>query len=115
MILHGERLLSFRDVVGRFQRGEDLFDITIEKWKRIKRSLSEAASDELQPILDNARMGGLSCLEFNQQCNLCPIQKWCRDPNARSQHNMRSLYLFTTRGDFYCKSQAFPETETFLD
>ena len=115
MVLHGERLLSFRDIVERFQRGEDLFDITIEKWKRIKRSLSEAASDELQPILDNARMGGPFCLEYNQQCNLCPIHKWCRDPNGRYQNIMRSLYMFATSGDYYFKQQALKEIEQFLD
>ena len=110
-----ERLLSFQDIVERFQKGENLFDITIEKWRRIRKSLSEAGKDELQPILENARMGGPFCLEYNQQCNLCPINRWCRDPNGRYQNIMRSLYMYASSGDYYFKQQALKEIDKFLE
>lgn len=115
MVLMGERLLSFRDIVERFKRGEDLFDITIEKWKRIRNSLSEAAREELQPILENARMGGPFCLEYNQQCNLCPLNRWCRDPNGRYQNIMRFLYMYASSGDYHFKQQALKEIDRFVE
>jgi len=111
-----KRLLSFQEIVEMFQRGENLFDITIEKWERIRRSLAEAKDRrDMIPILENARTGGAFCLEYQNNCPLCPIQKWCRPPEGRYQNIMRFLYMFATSGELYFKEQAEREIDRFLN
>lgn len=109
------RLLSFQEIVDRVRRGENLFDITIDKWRRIKNSLHRVGElREMVPILANARMSGAFCLEYDQSCPLCPIQKWCRDPEGRYQNIMRSLYMFAASGERHFKEQAIKEIDRFL-
>ncbi len=110
-----ERLLSFQDIVERFRKGENLFDITIEKWRRIRNFLSKKGREDMPAILENARMGGPFCLEFNQQCSLCPLISWCRDPNGFYQNVMRYLYMYASTGDYYYKQRAIKEIDKFLE
>lgn len=110
-----EKLMSFQEVVERFQRGENLFDITIEKWKRIRAFLAEKGREHVPTVLENARLGGPFCLEFNQQCNFCPIRQWCRDPEGFYQNVMRYLYLYASTGDLYYKQRAIKEIDRFLE
>ena len=62
------RLLSLHEITARFRRGENLFDITIEKWTGIRDSLDalEELSD-LSPIIKSARTGGAFFLEFQAE------------------------------------------------
>jgi len=108
-------LLSFQEIVERSQKGENLFDIAFEKWKRIRNCLFEKGKEELPAILENARMVGPFCVEFNFQCSLCPITHWCRDTNGFYQNIMRYLYLYGSTGDYYYKQRAIKEIDKFLE
>lgn len=110
-----EKLLSLQEIVEKFQKGENLFDITIEKWRRIRNFLKEKGKEVVPIILDNARTGGPFCLEFNQQCSLCIIKQWCRDPNGFYQNVMRYLYMYASTGDYYYKQRAIKEIDKFIE
>lgn len=110
-----EKLMSFQEIVERFQKGENLFDITIEKWRRIRAFLSEKGREHISTVLENAKMGGPFCLEFEQRCNFCPIHSWCRNPEGFYQNVMRYLYLYASTGDLYYKQRAIKEIDKFLE
>ena len=62
-------LLSIQEIVTRYRRGDNLFDITIEKWRGIKQSLNSLQElPELGPIIKSARTGGAFCLEYQENC-----------------------------------------------
>jgi len=69
----GTRLLTFQEIVERFRKGGNLFDITIEKWMRIKESLlSLEEMSELGPIIESARMGGPSAWSTRKIASSAP-------------------------------------------
>lgn len=111
-----KRLLSFQDILARYRRGENLFDITIEKWTRIKGSLSSPEGmSELGAIIKCARSGGAFCLEYQDNCLICPLEKWCKDPEGTYQSIIKLLYLYTTSGQKEVKQQTLTYIEKFIE
>jgi len=108
--------LTFQEIVARFKKGENLFDITIEKWMRIKESLlSLEEISELGPIIESARMGGAFCLEYQENCLICPIEKWCKDPQGTYQTIVKLMYMYAASGQKGYKEQALRHIEKFLE
>jgi hypothetical protein len=109
------RMLTLQEIVSRYQRGENLFDITIEKWKGIKASLhsSEELSD-LSPIIKSIRMGGAFCLEYQENCLICPLESMCKDPQGTYQTIVKLMYLYASSGQTELKNQTLKYIEKFL-
>jgi hypothetical protein len=119
-ILSGEgmssRLLSIQEIVARYRRGDNLFDITIEKWRGIKNSLNSLeALSELVPIIKSARTGGAFCLEYQENCLICPLEKWCKDPEGTYQTIVKLLYLYASSGHKEWKEQTIRHIDRFLE
>jgi hypothetical protein len=111
-----KRLLSLQEIAARYRRGENLFDITIEKWKGIKDSLNALEElSELNPIIKSARAGGAFCLEYQEDCLICPLEKWCKDPQGIYQTIVKLLYLYASSGHKEIKSQIVKHIEQFLE
>ncbi len=112
----GNRLLSIEELFARYKRGENLFDITIDKWKRIKDSLdaSEDLSD-LVYIIKCARTGGAFCLEYQEYCLICPLERWCRDPEGTYQTIVKLMYLYASSGNRELKQQTLRHIDKFLE
>ena len=110
------RLLSLQEITARYRRGENLFDITIEKWTGIRDSLDslEELSD-LSPIIKSARTGGAFCLEFQEDCLICPLEKWCKDPQGTYQTIVKLMYLYASSGQKEFKHQTLKHIEKFLE
>ncbi len=109
-------MLTFQEIVERFRRGESLFDITIEKWTRIKESLlALEAMPELGPIIESARMGGAFCLEHQENCLICPIEKLCKDPYGTYQTIVKLVYMYAATGQREFKELALKHIEKFLE
>ena len=110
------RLLSLQEITARYRRGENLFDITIEKWAGIKDSLNGLEElTELSPIIRSARTGGAFCLEFQEDCLICPLEKWCKDPQGTYQTIVKLMYLYASSGHKEFKSQILKHIEKFLE
>lgn len=111
----GSELLTFQDIVARYRSGENLFDITIEKWMRIKKSLlSLEKMSDVGPIIESARMGGAFCLEYQEQCVICPIEKWCKDPQGTYQTIVKLIYLYAASDQNGYREQALRLIDNFL-
>ena len=110
------RLLSFHEIVAQYRRGDNLFDITIEKWTGIKDSLHalEELSD-LGPIIKSARTGGAFCLEYQENCLICPLEKWCKDPQSTYQTIVKLMYVYASSGQKELKQQTLKHIEKFLE
>jgi hypothetical protein len=110
------RLLSLHEITARYRRGENLFDITLEKWAGIRDALDalEELSD-LNPIIKSARTGGAFCLEFQEDCLICPLEKWCKDPQGTYQTIVKLMYLYASSGQKEFKHQILKHIEKFLE
>jgi len=110
------RLLSIQEIVARYRRGDSLFDITIEKWTGIKHSLHSLEElSELGPIIKSARTGGAFCLEYQENCLICPLEKWCKDPEGTYQTIVKLMYLYASSGQKEWKQQTVKHIERFLE
>jgi hypothetical protein len=111
-----QRLLSFQEIVARYRRGENLFDITIEKWMAIKNSLSSLeALAEITPLIKSARSGGAFCLEYLDNCIICPLERWCKDPQSTYQTIIKLMYLYASSGHKDLKERTVKHLERFLE
>jgi len=100
------RLMTFQDIVTRYRRGENLFDITIDKWTGIKDSFHDVEQlSELAPIIRSARSGGAFCLEYQESCLICPLERWCRDQEGTYQTIVKLMYLYASSGHQEFKNQ----------
>jgi hypothetical protein len=110
------RLLTLQEIVSRYRRGENLFDITIEKWAGIKDSFySLEELSDLGPIIRSARTGGAFCLEYQENCLICPLEKWCKDPQSTYQTIVKLMYLYASSGQKEFKNQTIKNIEKFLE
>ena len=110
------KLLSIQEIVARYRKGDNLFDITIEKWSGIKHSLNSLQElSELGPIIKSARTGGAFCLEYQENCLICPLEKWCKDPEGIYQTIVKLLYLYASSGHKEWKEQSIKHIEQFLE
>ena len=110
------RLLTFQDIVSRYRRGENLFDITIDKWTGIKDSFHAVEQlSELGPIIRSARSGGAFCLEYQESCLICPLERGCRDQEGTYQTIVKLMYLYASSGHQEFKNQTIRHIEKFLE
>ncbi|MDL1956324.1 MAG: hypothetical protein LWW95_04655 [Candidatus Desulfofervidus auxilii] len=74
-------LISFQEMKERYERGEDPFALTLEKWVRIKNYLNvteEIGYPELIKLLEAVMMKIPFCFEYESNCNLCPLERLCQ-------------------------------------
>jgi hypothetical protein len=110
------RLLTFQDIVTRYRRGENLFDITIKKWSGIKDSFHAVEElSELGPIIRSARSGGAFCLEYQESCLICPLERWCKDEEGTYQTIVKLMYLYASSGQKEFKHQTLRHIDKFLE
>ena len=73
------------------------------------------STGDMAAIIESARTGGAFCLEYRENCLLCPIQMWCRNPTGAYQTAVRLMYMFATSGQQRYKEQARRHINQFLD
>ena len=75
---HLGNLVTYQEIVTRYERGENAFDLTLEKWLRIRESLENASSiSHFREILEAATIKVPVCLENQDNCAGCPLQQIC--------------------------------------
>ena len=90
-------LVTYREIVARYEKGENAFDLTLEKWVRIRESLGKAFTlSHFKEILDAAVIKVPLCLEYRDNSVLCPLESVCsRGKEGSFGKFMRAIQAFT--------------------
>ena len=71
-------LVTFQEIRKRYEAGENAFDLTLEKWVKIRESLKNAFTmSHYREILGAATIKVPLCLENQDNCTVCPLQAIC--------------------------------------
>jgi len=94
-------LLSYHDMIERYENGENAFDISVEKWKRIKENVDMAHTpQQFHSILEYAAFKVPLCVEYDNNCSVCPLTRVCSSGvDGSFQKFMRTLQAFCIAGD----------------
>jgi hypothetical protein len=92
-------LLDFEEMVSRHKKGEDPFELAIEKWVRIRDFLQKkAAPDRYREAFQCGSTKILFCLDYKDHCPLCPLEKVCFDSQSLYYQIMRFLQVYSLAG-----------------
>lgn len=99
-------LMTFEETVERYEGGGNAFDLTIEKWERIRQAIGCAHSiPHFVLIAQGASIKVALCVEFNDTCHLCPLESICHSgiegPFATL---MRVIQAYCVAGDILPQS-----------
>lgn len=100
------RLMSEQEMMDRYRKEEDPFELVIEKWRRIRDFLQFAFSrQDFVSVFEAAYVPIPFCLEFGKrkQCSKCPIRKLCipeQDKESFWVLLVRVLHAYAFAGDF---------------
>ena len=99
-------LVTFREIITRYERGENAFDLTLEKWVRIRESLKSAFTmTHYREILGAAVIKVPLCVEYQDNCARCPLQAICKRGDEGSFGKfMRAIEAYCIAGDLLPKS-----------
>ena len=94
-------LVTFEELVVRYKRGENAFDLTLEKWVRIRESLKSASTmPQFREILEAAAIKVPLCLENQDNCAICPLQAICsRGKEGSFGKFMRAIQAYCIAGE----------------
>ncbi|RLB08269.1 MAG: hypothetical protein DRG50_00245 [Deltaproteobacteria bacterium] len=100
------KLMSFEETMERYEGGENAFDLAIEKWVRIKEAIKTAYSlQHFVLIVRGASIKIALCVEFNDNCHLCPLEGICsREKEGLFSKVIRVMQAYCVAGDILPKS-----------
>ncbi len=73
------QLMTFSEMQKRYQEREDPFDLTIEKWIRIRSFVDTASTlNDYQALLQAANVAVPFCFDYQiKACSGCPLENIC--------------------------------------
>jgi hypothetical protein len=73
------QLMTISEMRDRYKKKEDPFDLTIEKWIRIRRFLDTASTvSDFNNLFQAANVAIPFCFEYQpRDCAGCPLEKMC--------------------------------------
>ena len=109
-------LLTFREMVTRYERGDNAFDLTLEKWVRIRESIKMAFStSHFDEVLEAAAIKVPLCLENQDNCGICPLEAICsRGQEGSFGRFMRVIQAYCIAGDLLPKSPLLGLTDQII-
>jgi len=107
-------LLLIEEMKKRFEK-EDAFDLTIEKWTRI-RKFSEAVNSEedFGPVLDSSGLIVPFCIIHKRVCPECPLDKICGTEKEKFVRIMKVIDVFSFAWDIFPKEILLSELDSFI-
>ena len=107
-------LLFVEEIKKRFEK-EDPFDLTIEKWTRI-RKFSETAitKGDFAAILDSSGLIVPFCIIHKRDCPKCPLDKICGSEQEKFSRIMRVIDAFSFAWDIFPKKILLSELDSFI-
>jgi len=99
-------LMTFQEILSRYEAGENAFDLTLEKWLRIRESLKNAFSvSHYKEILGAAVIKVPLCLENQNNCAVCPLHAICsRGQGGSFAKFIRAIQAYCIAGDLLPKT-----------
>jgi hypothetical protein len=112
-----KELITIEEMRERIQKKDDPFDLTIEKWIRIRKFLETAMTlSDFQELLQGATIAVPFCFEYQVKgCLGCPLERICaRGRGERFLRVMRLIQAYTIAGDMLPKERLVSEIDDFL-
>ena len=93
------KLLGLEEMERRHKEGEDPFDLAIEKWVRIREYLLEKSDPaRFREAFHCGSTKIIFCLDYRNQCPLCPLEIICSDGQSLYYQIMRYLQVYSLAG-----------------
>lgn len=107
-------LLFIQEMKERFEK-EDPFDLTVEKWTKI-RKFSEGATtaEDFEKILDSSGLIVPFCIIHKRNCSECPLDNICGSEKEKFSRIMRIIDAFSAAGDVLPKEVLLNELDSFI-
>jgi hypothetical protein len=109
-------LLTFQEMATRYDKGENAFDLTVEKWVRIREFIQSAfTTSQFDEVLQAAALKVPLCLEHQDNCGLCPLEAICSKGQEGSYMRfMRAIQAYCIAGDLLPKSSLLGLTDQII-
>ena len=109
-------LLTFQEMITRYEGGENAFDLTLEKWVRIRESIRTAfTTSQFDEVLEAAAIKVPLCLENQDNCGICPLEAICsRGQEGSFTKFMRAIQAYCIAGDLLPKSSLLGLTDQVI-
>lgn len=109
-------LMTFEEMKNRYNGGEDSFVLTLDKWERILQNSNTLFHlEQFQEILKAAVVPIFLCVEYENQCQLCPIFDVCKQGHSEDWVNlMRVVQAYAIAGDILPKDTFHGQVEKFV-
>lgn len=101
----------------RYQRNEDPFDLTLEKWIRIRKFLESCSTlSDFRKVFNGAAIPIPFCYEYQvKDCLGCPLEKTCgRGRGEKFARVMRIIQAYVLAGDMLPREPLTSEIDGFL-
>jgi hypothetical protein len=109
------KLLSLAEMERRHQKGEDPFELAIEKWIRIRDFLSEKSNPaRYREVFQCASTKIIFCLDYAGHCQLCPFESICIDDQSLYYQIIRHLQVYSIAGSLLPRGPVLEMIDSYL-
>ncbi len=114
-------LMSFSEIQRRYENEEDPFDLTMEKWIRIRQFADTAQTlRDFQQLLDASNVAVPFCIEYQRKdCVGCPLERLCGPGRGEKLFRVMKLiqthYLAILAGNTVPKEPLVAEIEELME
>lgn len=114
------QLMSAAEMQNRWQNKENPFDLTIEKWNRIRQFIDSASSvSDFTELLGAANVAVPFCFEYQiRGCAGCPLEKICGQGRGEKLLKVMKLIQFHSlavlAGNMPLKESLFSEIDGLI-
>jgi len=109
------KLLELEEMERRHRRGEDPFDLAIEKWVRIREFLVEKGDPaRFKQAFDCGSTKIIFCLDYKNHCSLCPLEGVCFDSQSLYYQVMRHLQVYSLAGALLPRAPLIDLIEAYI-
>ena len=111
------QLMTASEMQERYQGKEDPFDLSLEKWTRIKRALDRSATlRDFQTVFNAAAMPVPFFYEYQARgCYGCPLETICaRGRGEKFIRVMRIIQAYVLAGDMLPQAPLISEVDNFI-
>lgn len=111
------QLMTASEMQERYRGKEDPFDLTLEKWTRIRRALTRSVTlRDFKEVFNAAAIPVPFCYEYQARgCLGCPLETICaRGRGEKFIRVMRIIQAYVLAGDMLPQEPLTSEVDTFV-
>ena len=108
-------MLTIDEMMRRYENGEDAFDLTVEKWVRIKFYLERNFSKfGLAEALQRAVLKVPFCFDYQNHCIFCPLEEICQNPSSTYYGIIEEMIESIQSGDLSLQSSILSKIDALI-